>query len=99
MLTLAIETALLYLLLCKKYPTLLIAKNAAIANLITLPFVWFVFPALSLSWALHTAAAELFAFFTEAGVYRLLFKKIGWKKAILASLACNLLSFVAWLIL
>jgi uncharacterized protein (DUF2062 family) len=70
-----------------------------IANSITLPFVWFVFPLLGLGWALQTALAELFAFVCEAIFYKIAFAKIGWKDAFMVSLACNSFSFVTGLLL
>lgn len=94
-LTIAIEGAALFLVLRKRYPPPEIAKNAVIASSLTLPFVWFFFPALGLAWAPQTALAEAFAFLAEAGVYRFLFPGLGWKDALAASLACNALSLAA----
>jgi len=99
-LTLAIETIVLFLLLRSRYGVALIIRNSIIASSLTLPFVWFVFPALGLgSWALQTAAAEIFAFAVEACVYRALFHGIRWEDALAASFVCNAASFIAGLAL
>jgi uncharacterized protein (DUF2062 family) len=97
--TVAVETILLFLLLHKTHPTSKIVRNSFIANSLTLPFVWFVFPALGFSWFVGTSIAELFAFGAEAIIYRRLFEKIGWEEAILASLICNAASLAAGLVL
>ena len=60
-LTLAIEGVALYLLLHDRYGAGLVARNAIIASSVTLPFVWFAFPALNLAWGAQTALAEGFA--------------------------------------
>jgi len=99
-LTLAIETTALFLLLRSRYGAALITRNSIIASSLTLPFVWFVFPVLGLgSWALQTAAAEIFAFAVEAGVYRALFPKMGWANALKVSFVCNAASFLVGLAL
>ncbi|MCX6768383.1 MAG: hypothetical protein NTY83_00865 [Candidatus Micrarchaeota archaeon] len=99
--TVLVETLILYLLLRKRYPAPAIIRNSVVANSLTLPFVWFVFPVLGsgLSWALLTAVAELFAFGAEAALYRALFGKMGWADAARVSFVCNLLSLVVGLIL
>jgi uncharacterized protein (DUF2062 family) len=96
--TVAVETVLLFLLLHKRYPAWLIARNSITANSLTLPFVWFAFPAFGFGWLIGTSIAELFAFGVEAAVYRWLFGKIGWEDAILASLVCNAASLAVGLI-
>jgi len=93
-LTVGIEAVALYLLLGKEYGTALIVRNAVLASSLTLPFVWFVFPALGLAWGLQTAAAETFAAFAEAGVYALAFQGMKTKDALLASVLCNWASFI-----
>jgi len=47
-LTILIESAILVLLIRKKYDSKLIIRNAIIASSLTLPFVWFVFPLFNL---------------------------------------------------
>jgi hypothetical protein len=100
LLTIAIETALALFLLRKKYDGMLIARNSVIASTLTLPFVWFVFPALGFgSWALQTAVAEIFAFLVEAAAYRVIFPKMGWMEALKTSFVCNAASFMIGLTL
>lgn len=100
MVTITLEAVIAILLLKGKYEEKLIVRNAVIASTLTLPFVWFVFPALGFgSWALQTAAAEIFAFAVEAGVYRALFPKMGWADAVKVSLICNAASFLVGLAL
>ena len=102
-LTILVETLLLFILLRKRYPATTIIRNSVVANSLTLPFVWFALPVLGsmlgLGWALQTAAAELFAFGAEAAVYRVLFRKMDWADAVRVSFACNLLSFALGLVL
>lgn len=93
-LTVSIEVAVLFLLLRKDYGAGLIARNAVIASSLTLPLVWFAFPALHLEWGMQTALAEAFAAFAEAGIYAIAFKGIKPKDAILASVLCNWASFI-----
>jgi hypothetical protein len=97
-LTVIIETVIAILLLRGRYDKTLIVRNSIIANSLTLPFVWFLFPVLGFgSWWLQTAVAEVFAFVAEAVVYRALFPKIGLTEALKVSLACNVASFLAGL--
>ena len=83
-LTVGIEAAALFLLLRRDYGAPLIARNAVLASSLTLPFVWFAFPALGLSWGPQTAVAEAFAAIIEAGVYACAFRGMKLKDAILA---------------
>lgn len=98
-LTVSIEAVALYLLLRDRFGAVLIARNAIVASSITLPFVWFAFPALNLGWGMQTALAEAFAAFAEAGIYIVAFRGIRPKDAILASVLCNWASFVIGLAL
>lgn len=98
-LTLIIEGALLFAIFHGRYGTKLIARNAIIASSLTLPFVWFVFPALGLPWAAQTAAAETFAFAVESAIYMQVFPGMGMRDAALSSFACNACSFIIGLAL
>lgn len=95
--TLAVETAMLYMLLYPRYSRGLIVRNSLIVNTITLPFVWFVFPPLLgplFGYAIQLAASELFALMAEAAMYIRLFPMMEARDAILVSFICNLCSFV-----
>ncbi len=93
-LTVSIEAVALFLLLRRDYGAALIARNAVLASSLTLPFVWFVFPALGLSWGPQTALAEAFAALAEAGFYAIAFKGMKMKDALLSSVLCNWASFI-----
>ncbi len=88
-----IETTVLFFILRTRYGPPGIIKNAVVASSLTLPFVWFFFPALGLGWAMQTALAESFATIAEGGVYAALFPRLKLADAMLASLACNCISF------
>ena len=64
------------------------------ASFSTIPYVWFVFPNVA-TWPYSTAIiyAELFAFVIEAIFYRIVLK-LNWRQAFLASLLCNLASYL-----
>lgn len=93
-LTLAVEIPVLLVLLGKQHGWKLTARNGIVASSLTLPFVWFVFPSLGLGYWPALAVSEIFAFAAEAGIYFALFKKIGARRAIVASAACNSASFI-----
>jgi hypothetical protein len=99
-LTLAVEVPVVFLLLRseRKLQAWKIILVAALASLLTLPFVWFAFPLLPLPYVAWLALAEIFAFSAEAALYKLAFR-ITLQKAALASLVANLLSFCAGLAL
>jgi hypothetical protein len=72
------------------------AYLGAVGTLLTIPYVWFVFPVVF--WSERTVAlplAELFAFVIEVFVYRF-FGKVHWKIAITFSFLANLMSYMLW---
>ena len=97
-LTIVTETVILFLLLRKTYPAKTILVNSLIANVTTLPFVWFVFPLLPLTYPVQIAISEIFAFVVEGFVYAKLFSKLPLKRAFFVSFLCNLVSFLTGLI-
>lgn len=68
-------------------------------NSLTLPFVWFFFYPLIADYSVYFVVAESFAFIAEAAVLALVFKKEGWRNAVLASASANALSAGAGLLL
>lgn len=91
-LTIAAEIVVLYCILRREHSTVAIINNAVIANTITLPFVWFFFPAMGLDYLARIVLSEIFAFAAEAAYY-FFFAGVKFEKAIAASFACNLFSF------
>lgn len=102
-LTLAIETAVLFLvlkyILGRRYDASLIVRNSVIASSLTLPFVWFFFPRIGLGYMTALAISELFAFGAESAVYRRLFSAMDWRDAAIASFLCNMASFMIGLMI
>lgn len=102
-LTIAIETAMLFLvlryILGRRYDAFLIIRNSIIASSLTLPFVWFFFPRIGLGYPVSLAISELFAFGAESAAYRWLFPRMDWRDALIASFICNLASFMLGLML
>lgn len=98
-LTIAIETVILFLILRKRYGAKTIIANSLVASTVTLPFVWFFFPLLVSGYWNALATSELFAFATEAGICKKLFENLEWKEAIVSSFLCNATTFLIGLIL
>lgn len=90
-LTYAIETPILYLVLRRFLTVKKSAVLSLLLNAFSLPLVWFVIPALMPDRLLYVASAEGFAVSTEASLLRLV--GISWRKAIPASVIMNMASF------
>ena len=72
---------------------------AALGSLLTLPFVWLVFPLLPLPPAWSTGLAEGFAVLAEAGLFYLASgRTLSFRQALLLSLATNSASFMFGLV-
>ena len=97
--TVFLETIILYLVLRNRYAMPLIVRNAIIANTITLPFVWFVFPLLRTGYWNVLAISEISAFAAEAAIYKILFPKISLNFAVPVSFICNLASLSVGLLI
>jgi hypothetical protein len=70
------------------------AALAFFAQLLSHPCVWFVFAYLPLPrWEINMGLAEIWAFASEAVFYLVVLKGLGWKRAVLTSLAANSASF------
>jgi hypothetical protein len=95
LLTLALETAVLFVLLRRRYGAKEIAVNSAMANTMTHPLVWFLFPMMGLGYAVQAGASELFACCAEALLFGRMFPGMGLKEAAIISIAANAASFGA----
>jgi hypothetical protein len=93
-LTILFELAItgIYILIKKdKYAGLI--KWVLIANIVSLPFVWFIFP-LIFSLSLAILLAEIFVLFFEAFIYYKFHKKLNYWRYFGFSVVLNILSFV-----
>jgi hypothetical protein len=97
--TLALETALLFLIFRGRHAAFLIFRNSLIVNTVTLPFVWFFFPLFGWPYAIQIAVSEAFAFIAEALLYWRLFPKASVYDALFASFVCNAASFLLGVVL
>jgi hypothetical protein len=69
------------------------------ANLLTHPAVWFVFPALRLTYWPTVGISELWAWLGETAFWAAVLPALGWRRALVASLCSNLASFaLGWLL-
>jgi hypothetical protein len=63
--------------------------GVALAQLATHPAVWFIWPLFGWPRPLYLLAAEGFALCIEALVYRLVFERLTWSRALAASALAN----------
>jgi hypothetical protein len=98
-LTIAIETAVLFFLLFyvftkQKYTARQILFAGIFASFATIPYVWFVFPNVA-SWPRQTSLhySEPFVTIVEAIWYRYALKT-DWKVSFAVSIICNLASYL-----
>jgi hypothetical protein len=96
-LTLAIEVPLATLLL--PGPRRRRITLAVVAQCVSHPAVWFVFPELPLSYRMMLVVAESWAVLSEAAVYALLGDGVSPRRALGVSLLTNATSFLASLLL
>jgi hypothetical protein len=92
-LILELAAAWIFLLCSKKIPKKILIF-VLIANLISLPVVWFIFPLIKINMALMVLLAEIFAVVFESYFLFLTNKKIGLKKSFSLSIIMNLVSFL-----
>ncbi|MBS3067390.1 hypothetical protein J4450_01700 [Candidatus Micrarchaeota archaeon] len=97
--TISVESILLYMFLGRRYVVHLLVGNSILVNTITLPFVWFFFPLIKLDYTTRIIVAEFFAFIAETILYLKLFKKLRFFDAVYISFFCNLCSFILGFIL
>ncbi|MFA6035824.1 MAG: hypothetical protein WC759_02605 [Candidatus Micrarchaeia archaeon] len=88
-----------YALLRRKESAKRIIAVVLLCNVLTLPIVWFAFPALIAGYLPSLVLAEIFAFAFEAIAYAAAFRKAGWKRAAGAAVLANMLSFAIGLLL
>ncbi|RLG19959.1 hypothetical protein DRN67_01260 [Candidatus Micrarchaeota archaeon] len=94
-LTNLIEMPTAWLFIRKFYSEKRILAVVLLCNVITLPFVWIVFPTmLKLPWIQVLLLAEIFAFWLEMVLYVALFKGAGWFRASTAAVVANFLSLL-----
>jgi hypothetical protein len=89
-----VESIVILVLCCVYKINKRIVLLAGIGTLLTIPYVWFVFP--TLFWYSSTLAlylAESFAFLVEVGVYVWL-GKLSWKHAMIFSFLANSASYL-----
>ncbi len=100
--TIITESIILFFLIKKifKEPIdlILIVFTGFIASFSTLPYLWFLLPVFISNYFLYTILGEFLVFLIEAIIYFFILK-ISFKKALIVSLACNLVSFVLGLII
>lgn len=63
------------------------------AQVMSHPAVWFIFPALGLSYTTSLVLAETWAVVSELVFYRVVFPELPWKRAIAVSVLANAASF------
>lgn len=63
--------------------------SVSLAQLATHPAVWFIWPLFGWPRPLYLLAAESFALCTEALIYRLVFERLAWSRALAASALAN----------
>lgn len=97
LLTWLIEATVSILILSKKYSLLKILTISLALNLLTLPFVWFIFPAVLNNYTLFIIISETFAFLTEGFILYTVLKDL--PLAIKVSFLSNSTSFLIGLIL
>lgn len=68
-------------------------RNALLASTITHPFVWFLFPYLTvwfgIAWVTTAIVSEIFAWVVEAVFHKRVRSALSWRRAFLVSLVAN----------
>jgi hypothetical protein len=101
--TVGIETVVLFILfkLVFKSPDVknwLLILTGILTSFSTLPYLWFILPLFIKAWIGYTVISEVTAIGIESViVYGLL--KISYKKSLIASVTCNMVSFLTGLLI
>ncbi len=103
LLTVAVETALLFIIVRlvfkdKKISNGLLLFTGIICSFATLPYLWFILPFFLTSRALYLLVGELSVFLIEAIIIYFILK-LDIRKALLVSFICNLVSFLLGLVI
>jgi len=64
-----------------------------VAQVMSHPAVWFIFPALGLSYTVSLALSEAWAVGSEIVLYRVVFPELAWSRAAAAAALANAASF------
>lgn len=97
--TTAVELAVAPWFLPRSEPRWRRAAAVVTANLASHPAVWFVFPTLGIRFSLYLALAEFWAVVSEALIYMLVFRGLGPRRAMIASVLANGASVGVWIAL
>ncbi len=88
---------LILLLLAKKISTLGLFKAVLVGNLVSVPVVWFLIPALIREFYFYLIISEFFAVVSESFILKI-FLSISYRRSLFYSLVANLFSFiVGWI--
>jgi hypothetical protein len=103
LLTITIETTVLFLLFKVFYKTLkinnwLLLLSGILASFSTLPYLWFIIPLFIKTKILYVITSEISAILIES-IIILGLLRINYSKAIIVSIACNMTSFLIGLII
>jgi len=97
LLTLAIEMPIVFVIIRYSYKKIELKVSqiifiSALASILTLPYLWYIYPALILNSVYYVFSGELLVVFVEAIIYKQLFKIKLWE-ALSLSLISNAGSF------
>jgi len=92
-LTVTLETLVVFLFFRKDTPLSRILIAGVLANAVTHPFVWFLFPRLATTYGTYILMAEIFAFVIEIPIIFLIIRPKPWYMSIAASAAANGVSY------
>jgi hypothetical protein len=103
LLTITIETAILFLLFKVFYKTLKVSNwilllTGIVASFSTLPYLWFIIPLFIKTKISYIITCEISAVFIES-IIILGLLRINYAKAIITSIACNMTSFLIGLLI
>jgi hypothetical protein len=96
LLTFIAELLILLLLVVNKIPILRIFKAVIIANLVSMPVVWFLISGFIREVYIYLVISELFAIFSESLILKFILS-LSYRRSLFCSLIANLFSFsIGW---